>query len=139
MEPPVEDAVIRFFEHLVQRVSGPMKFRLLIQPAMAIFFAVKAGLLDARLGRPPYGWALLTDSTHRSELIKDGRKDILKVFVIALVLDAIYQWIVGRFIYPGEMLVVAFMLATLPYVLVRGMVGRLKRRADAPPPSNPSN
>lgn len=116
-----------------------MKFRLLLQPAMAIFFAVKAGLLDARLGRPPYGWALLTDSTHRSELIKDGRKDILKVFIIALMLDAIYQWIVGRFIYPGEMLVVAFMLATLPYVLVRGMVGRLKRRADAPPPSNPSN
>lgn len=139
MEPPVEDAVIRFVESLMQRVSGPLKFRLLIQPAMAIFFAVKAGLLDARLGRPPYGWALLTDSAHRSELIKDGRKDILKVFILALVLDAIYQWLATRFIYPAEMLVVAFALATLPYVLVRGMVGRLKRRTDPQPPSNPSN
>ena len=43
-------------------------------------------------------------------------------------MDAIYQFMVlGRF-YLGEALVTAFVLAVLPYVLIRGPVARIARR-----------
>ncbi len=51
------------------RVSGPMKFRLILQPLMATFFAVKAGLRDARDGKPAYFWALFTEPGLRGALI----------------------------------------------------------------------
>jgi hypothetical protein len=46
----MEEALIRGWHNLVGRWGGPMSFRLLIQPAVAIFFAIRAGLQDARQG-----------------------------------------------------------------------------------------
>jgi len=34
---------------------------------------------------------------------------------------------VARFVYPGEALLVAFLLACVPYLLIRGFVDRLAR------------
>ena len=61
-------------------------------------------------------------------MIKDGWKSVGKVFIIALVLDAVYQIVVLRFLYPGEALIVAFVLAIVPYLILRGLVTRLARR-----------
>src|SRR5277367_2280388 len=118
---------VRFATQMIARVSGPMKFRLVLQPVMASIFAIRAGLADARAGKTPYFWCLLTDPSQRADMIKDGWKSVGKVFVLALVLDAIYQLIVVHFIYPGEMIVVAFVLAILPYLIVRGLVTRVAR------------
>lgn len=123
----MDDIWIRVIENLQDRVTGPMKFRLLLQPLMASIFAVMSGLKDARLGKPPYFWALLTDPSHRRDMLKDGWKSVGKVFVLALVLDVIYQIIVLRFVYPGEAIIVALILAIVPYLILRGLVTRLAR------------
>lgn len=44
---------MRFVEDPIDRVSGPMKFRLVLQPMMAALFAIRSGLADARAGKPP--------------------------------------------------------------------------------------
>jgi hypothetical protein len=44
-----------------------------------------------------------------------------------MVLDVAYQIIGSRFVYVGEVIVVAFLLAIVPYVLLRGFVTRLAR------------
>ena len=124
----MDDIWMRFVENLNDRVTGPMKFRLLLQPAMAAFFAIRSGLNDARTGKPPYFWSLLTDPSQRSDMLKDGWKSVGKVFLIALLLDAIYQVMVLKFIYPGEAIYVAFVLAILPYLILRGLVTRLARK-----------
>jgi hypothetical protein len=121
----MEDMLTRIFEDLVGRVSGPMKFRLLIQPLMASFFAIKDGMKDAREGRAAYFWALFTDPGHRHDMLQDGWKSVGKVFIIAMILDAVYQYIELRWFYPAEALVVAFILAIVPYVTLRGPVNRL--------------
>ena len=118
---------MRFVENMDGRVSGPMKFRLLLQPIMAIAFAIRSGLADASAGKAPYFWAQLSDPAHRREMLRDGWKSIGKVFVLALALDAAYQFMVMRFVYPGEAIVVALALAIVPYLLVRGLVTRLAR------------
>jgi hypothetical protein len=105
-----------------------MTFRIILQPLMAGLLAMRAGLKDAREGRPPYFWTLLTDSTQRVALLRDGWRAVARVFVLAIVMDVIYQLIVRRWIYPGETLIVAITLAVVPYLLLRGPINRLVRR-----------
>jgi hypothetical protein len=117
----------RIVENMVDRVSGPMHFRLLLQPVMAAIFAVIAGLRDARQGKPLYAWALLHDPAHRVEMLEDGWKSVGKVFVLAMVLDAAYQIYVLHMVLLGELLIVAFVLAIVPYLLLRGLVNLIAR------------
>jgi len=124
----MDEIWMRIVADMTDRVSGPMKFRLFLQPVMAAIFAIKSGLGDARTGKPPYFWALFTDPTHRSEMLRDGWKSVGKVFILAMVLDVIYQIIVMRFVYPGEVIIVAVLLAIVPYLLLRGLVTRIARR-----------
>ena len=49
----ITDFFVRAWEQLVGRLSGPMKLRFILQPATAVFFAIRAGLKDAREGYPP--------------------------------------------------------------------------------------
>jgi hypothetical protein len=121
----MDDILMRVMEDMGNRVSGPMKFRLVLQPVMASIFAIISGLNDAKAGKPPYFWALMTDPAHRTDMIRDGWKSVGKVFVLALVLDVVYQIIVLRFVYPGEAVIVAFVLAIVPYLILRGLVNRL--------------
>ena len=104
-----------------------MTFRLVLQPLMAALMALSAGLKDAREGRPGYFWAILWHPS-RKALFLDGRKAIARVFFLAVLMDAIYQWIVQRWVYPGELLIVALVLAVVPYLLIRGPVNRVARR-----------
>jgi hypothetical protein len=124
----MEEFITRVLTGLSDRVGGPMTFRIILQPLMAGLFAVRAGLRDAREGRPPYFWTILTDSSQRAALIREGWKAVVRVFILAIVMDVIYQWIVRRWIYPGETLIVAVVLAVFPYLLLRGPINRLVRR-----------
>jgi hypothetical protein len=47
----MDEILRRLWENLIGRPTGPINFRLLIQPSLAIFFAVRSGLKDAREGR----------------------------------------------------------------------------------------
>ena len=90
-----------------------MSFRLILQPAVAILLALRAGMRDAREGRPPFFWAVLSDRSRRRELMRHGWKDVRNVFLIALVLDSIYQVMAHSGIYALELLLTATIL-TLP-------------------------
>lgn len=117
----------RVVTQLLARVTGPLKFRLVLQPAMATFLAIRDGLADAKSGKPPYFWALLWDAGSRTSMIRGGWKSIEKVFLVALLIDVVYQIIVLRFVYVGEAVIVAFVLAIIPYLILRGPVSRLAR------------
>lgn len=125
----MEHMLARVWENLILRISGPMKFRLVLQPAMAIFLAIRGGLKDARDGKPAYFWALFSDPGERRSMLENGWKSIGKVFILAIMLDVIYQFIVQRWVYPGEAVLVAIILAILPYLLIRGPVNRIARRS----------
>ena len=123
----------RVGRNLLGRIDGPMEFRLLLQPAMATFFAIRSGFADAKAGKSPYFWALIWDHAQRKTMLKDGWKSVGRVFILALVLDAVYQIIALRFLYPGEAIIVAFVLAIVPYLIVRGLVTRAIRKKHIAP------
>lgn len=124
----MEETLIRVWEDLVGRVGGPLTLRLVIQPTVATILAIRAGLNDGRQGRTPYFWNILLNLERRKDLLREGWKDVGKLFVMAVVLDTVYQLIVARWVYPLETLIVAVVLAILPYVLFRGLASRLARR-----------
>ncbi len=115
----------RVWEMLIGRGDGPLTLRLILQPTVAAILAIRAGLKDAHEGRTPYLWSVFTDRADRRDLLRDGWKDIGKVFIIAVVLDVVYALIVHRWIFPGQALLVGTVLAIIPYVLIRGPVTRI--------------
>lgn len=115
----------RIVDNLIGRVTGPMHFRLYLQPAMALLQGIRDGVKDYREGRPPYFWSIFTNRGHREELLKSGVKSVARVLVFAIFMDAIYQYIEFRTFHPGEAVIVAFILGFIPYLFIRGPVNRL--------------
>jgi hypothetical protein len=124
----MDDTLARFWNDLVGRLTGPMTFRLILQPVMAILFATLDGIKDAQAGRPPYFWTIFTHQEERARLVTEGATRIRRVLVLGVVMDMIYQVMVSRGIYLFELVTVVLVLAFLPYVLLRGMINRLARR-----------
>ncbi len=114
-----------FLDGLMARFHGPMSFRLFLQPLVALFFAFRDGRKDAREGKTAFFWGLFSDPENRREMLRSGWKSIGKVFVIAVVLDFVFQFVVFRGIRPGGALVTGIVLAIIPYLLLRGPVNRL--------------
>lgn len=114
----------RIVENLIARLVGPLHLRLILQPAMATLIAVRDGIRDARSRQPPYLWAIFTTPDSRLRLLIGGFKSVLKILILAFVLDSIEQFIAGRWFYPGEAILVSVILACIPYMVICGPVNR---------------
>ena len=58
-------------------------------------------------------------------MLRQTWEDVCKLFMVAIVLDVIYQVIVLHWIYPVQTLIVASVLAIVPYMVVRGPTRRI--------------
>jgi hypothetical protein len=114
----------RIWHQLIERPSGPMAFRFILQPSMAALAAILHGRRDARTGRTPYFWALLTRPGKRAERLREGLNATARVILLGIVMDVIYQIIVLKRFYPAEAVIVALLLGFLPYLVFRGMATR---------------
>ena len=123
----MQEAFSRGWDELIARDSGPLHVRLLLQPLVASILAVRSGLNDAAAGRPVYFWTLALTPAQRRPLLEQLWKDVGKLFFVACVLDVVYQLLVLRWVYPVQTVIVATVLAILPYLVVRGLANRLVR------------
>jgi hypothetical protein len=123
----------RVWQNLLDRPGGPMTFRIILQPIMAAVAALFDGIKDAKTGRSPYLWTILTNPAERGGRLREGLISTARVILLGLGIDAIYQFIVLKTFYPGEAVIVAIMLAFVPYLLLRGPFARIVRwwRRDA--------
>ncbi len=118
----------RIWSDIFNRPGGPMSLRFLLQPIMAIVAALHDGLKDARSGRSPYLWTMLTNPVERGGRLREGLIATGRTILIGLVIDTIYQAVVLKTFYPGEAVVIAILLAFVPYLLLRGPIARIARR-----------
>jgi hypothetical protein len=95
-----------FFADLPKRLTGPGRFRFVLQPAVAILLGIRDGLLDARAGRPPYLYNVLFHQRQRRELLLSGFDTIVNLLLMGILLDAIAQWLILGASYPGAALVI---------------------------------
>ena len=124
----MSELLSRLWTDLITRPEGPFGFRLLLQPMVAALLAVRDGVVDARGGRSPYFWTLLHDPGRRRERLREGARATLRVVLIGVVIDAVYQFKVHGTVYPGEALGIALLLGFVPYLLIRGPIDRIVRR-----------
>lgn len=125
-----------FMEGLMFRIDGPMNFRLVVQPLVALLYGIRDGRADAGSSAPAYFWALLTDAEHRRQMIEGGWRSIGKVLVIAIILDLVFQYLTFSSIRLAGAVVVGIVLALMPYLVLRGLVNRVlhTRQSRSGPP-----
>jgi hypothetical protein len=121
------DAFRRFWHDLVERPDEPMRFRFILQPLMAAIAAIHDGREDARAGRSPYFMTVLRNPRERVGRLREGLNATARIILLGLVMDVIYQLIVLKTFYPNEALVIALLLAFVPYLIIRGLVLRVAR------------
>jgi hypothetical protein len=75
---------------------------------------------------------MLRNPQERIGRLREGLDATARIILLGLVMDAIYQVIVLKRFYPAEAVIIAFVLAFVPYLIVRGLVVRAWRyRASA--------
>ncbi|HEU4940176.1 MAG TPA: hypothetical protein VFT97_01025 [Candidatus Eisenbacteria bacterium] len=121
----MSDLFQRFWDEVIGRADGPLTLRLFLQPAMAAFFAIRSGIRDGREGRPPYLATLIKNPENRRGLLQEAWKDVGKLFVMAMILDGVYQVITIHRIRPLQIVLVPIVLALIPYLILRGPASRL--------------
>ena len=119
------------WDQLFGRAAGPLHLRFVLQPIVAMVLGIRAGLSDARAQRPAFLWFHLSESSERRALILATWKDISRLFVMSFVLDSVYQLLLFRWFYPLQAVIVAFVLAIVPFVVIRGSVTRIASRRSA--------
>ena len=119
------DALSRTVEQLIARADGPLHFRLVVMPITVTILAIRAHVKDVKEGEPIFFGAFVRSPTERRRLLRSGLKDFGRVFIIACVLDTVYQLMALRSFHPGQMLIVAVVCAIVPYFLVRGPILRV--------------
>ena len=110
---------------LIDRPSGPMAFRFILQAFVAAIIATRDGLHDARTDRSPYLWTIVRRSQERVALLREGLDATARIILLGLAMDVIYQVMVFKMFYPVEALIIAILLAFVPYLLIRGLVVRV--------------
>jgi hypothetical protein len=120
-----------FFQDLPKRLKGPGRFRFIMQPAVAIFLGIRAGIADFRAGRPPYILGLITSGQGRLALMKEAFLDVSTLVAVAILLDTASQFLILRSVFPGAALVVGPVLIAIPYSVSRALSNRWTARKRA--------
>ena len=114
-------------EYLQEAASGKGSLRFILQPVTATLLGIRAGRHDGRAGAPPYFALLFTNRENRRAALAEGAKHLSKVFVVAVVFDAILQFAAYGSVRPGWAVTVGLLLAGIPYILARGLTNRVMR------------
>lgn len=135
----MQEYLMHTWEDLIGRGSGPLHFRLILQPIVAVVLAMGAGRKDARQGRPPILWTIVRRPKEWQHILREAWRGIGRLFLVGVALDLVYQLIAFHEIRLGQAFLVAFVLAVLPYLLVRSLTNRIVRwRSSKAPRQNPS-
>jgi hypothetical protein len=114
-----------FLLDLPKRLSGPGRFRFLLQPAVAVALGIAAGRADARAGRTPYLYALLLRGEDRGGLARSAIRDVANLLLVGILLDSVCQWLILGASFFGAALVVGPVLIAVPYAVARALANRM--------------
>jgi hypothetical protein len=122
------EVLTRIWHNMLDRPGGPFVFRFVLQPVMATMVALRDGMHDARTGRAPFLWTVLTDPAQRRGRLDESLIATSRIVLLGLAIDALYQFIEFENFHPAEAVIIALLLAFVPYLVLRGLVTRVTRR-----------
>ena len=122
------EVLTRVWQNMLDRPGGPFVFRFVLQPIMATMAALRDGIHDARTGRAPFLWTVLTDPAQRRSRLDEALIATSRIVLLGLAMDMVYQFIEFETFHPAEAVIVALLLAVVPYLVLRGLFTRIARR-----------
>jgi hypothetical protein len=119
----------QFLHDMVARLSGPGRFRFILQPLVAILLGARDGRKNVRAGSPPFLWRLIFHGdSPRRELVWGALSSVSNLIAVAILLDVVSQYLIFREIHPGAALILGPVLIALPYSFSRAFTNRITRR-----------
>jgi hypothetical protein len=128
--------LLRIWRNVADRPSTKLSFRFILQPSMAAVAALRAGLNDARRGRSPFLRAILREPDERMVRLREGLNATARIMLLGIAVDVVYQLLEFERFYPVESVLIALLLAFVPYCLIRGAVVRIRHGAALSRPSH---
>ncbi len=119
------DVQQRFWSDIFERVGGPMSFRFILQPAMALLAALPDGIDDAKHGHSAFFWTDRGNPALQRGRLRQGLTSTARVVLLGISMDVIYQLRELDQFYPAEAVVMAILLAVIPYFAFRWIVERI--------------
>jgi len=116
-----------FLEDLPRRLTGPGRFRFILQPLLASILGVRAGREDARAGRPAYVTGVLFHPLRQKDQVTSAFRSMANLLLMGILMDSLFQWVILGTSYPGAALVVGPVLIAAPYSLARDLANRSAR------------
>lgn len=116
-----------FLEDIPRRITGAGRFRLILQPLIAVILGTRGGLGDAREGRPPFLAGVLFHRELRGDLLRSGFRTVINLLLMGVLMDSVFQWIILGVSHAGAALVVGPVLILAPYALARALSNRAAR------------
>src|SRR5689334_5952745 len=113
-----------FWDGIWHELSTAGRFRLLMQPTLAILLGIRIGLADARAGNPPFLARLIRSHHERWSLLRESIVHAAKPLTLALVMDCIFQYLVLGRVRVLAALVVGVLLVWFPFSATRGLANR---------------
>ncbi len=118
-----------FFRDMVARLSGPGRFRFVLQPLVAILLGARDGRKDVRAGSPPFLCRLIfRGDSPRKELVREALSSVSNLMAVAILLDVVSQYLIFREIHPGSALILGPVLIATPYSFSREFTNRVTHR-----------
>ncbi|WP_424629647.1 hypothetical protein [Bradyrhizobium sp. SYSU BS000235] len=118
----------RFWSDIFARFGGPMTFRFFLQPTMAAIAAVHDGLKDAREGHKSFFWTGWRHPSEQTGRLREGLISTARIMLLGISMDVIYQFKELDQFYPAEAVVIAILLAVIPYFIFRWIIEWIARR-----------
>jgi hypothetical protein len=126
----------QFFEDIPARLSGPGRFRFLLQPSLATFLGIRDGRADARSGRS-YLATIRSAGGPLRALAQGGLARIANLLLMGILLDTIFQWVIFGVAHPGAAVVLGPVLIAGPYSVARTLASRFTRIKPERTPGRP--
>lgn len=117
----------RIWRNVADRPNASLSFRFILQPCMAAVAAFFDGLRDGRRGQSPFFRVLLREPGERIARLREGLNATARILLLGIAVDVFYQLMELERFYPVESVLIALLLAFIPYCLIRGVVARLWR------------
>jgi hypothetical protein len=117
----------RFWDDIMARAAGPMTFRFYLQPMMASLAALHDGLRDTKTGHKAFFWTARLDPAREAGRLREGLISTARIVLLGISMDVIYQFRVGNSFYPVEAVLIAILLAVVPYFVFRWIVEIVSR------------
>lgn len=112
-------------EKFVSRIDGPLGFRFILQPLVAILLGVQDGIKDSRAGSSPFLKDFTIHPHRRITLLKSAGVSVIKPVIVGIVTDAIAQLLIFNTIRPLGAVLTGTLIIAIPYVTTRGIVNRI--------------